>query len=254
VLATHEGGEPATATSPHSQTTPALQVIDLRAAYGDQAVLHGVSLVVPPGACVAVLGTNGAGKTTLMNAIAGLHRPVGGQILLGDKRVEKWPAYQVARAGLCYIPEGRGLFPDLTVAENLRLAVGRSESLHRQFFEHFPALNSWAHRQAGTLSGGEQQMLAMAPAIVGDYQLLLIDELSLGLGPLIVEKLFGLVAAIRERGVAVVLVEQFAERALVLADHAYVIRKGRVVFDGASATLRHQPETLHSLYMGETGS
>jgi branched-chain amino acid transport system ATP-binding protein len=230
--------------------SPLLAVSGLRASYGDHAVLHGVDLVVPPGGCVAVLGTNGAGKTTLMNAVAGLHRPVTGEVRFGDIRVEKWPAHRIARAGLSYVPEGRGVFPDLTVSENLSISVGPSGEAHRRVFSYFPELWRWAHRQAGTLSGGEQQMLAMAPSVTEEYRLLLIDELSLGLGPLVVDRLFRFLADLRERGVAVMIVEQFAERALALAEHAYVIRKGHVVFDGPAAELRHRPETLHSLYMG----
>jgi branched-chain amino acid transport system ATP-binding protein len=228
-----------------------LAVDDLQASYDEQAVLHGVSIRVPAGSCVAVLGANGAGKTTLMNAIAGLHRPVTGLVTLGDDRLERWDAHRIARAGVCYVPEGRGIFPDLTVAENLRLSVGRSSRVHDEVYDCFPALRSMATRHAGTMSGGEQQMLAMAPAVVNSYRLLIVDELSLGLAPVIVDQLFTMLEQIRLRGASVLLVEQFAERALAVADFAYVIRKGVVVFDGAAAELRGRSDFLHRLYLGD---
>jgi branched-chain amino acid transport system ATP-binding protein len=226
-----------------------LEIEKLYAAYDQQVALHGVSISVPAGACVAVLGANGAGKTTLLNSIAGLHRPVRGSIRLSDDSIDGWTAHHIARSGVCYVPEGRGVFPDLTVMENLRLSV--HSSCIDQVFTCFPALQRLGRRSAGSLSGGEQQMLAMAPAVVGSYRLLLVDELSLGLAPVIVDRLFELLDQIRGRGSSIVLVEQFAERALALADHAYVIRKGVVVYEGPAAHLRGRSDLLHALYLGE---
>ena len=232
-------------------TGEGLQVTDLRASYDDQLALDGVDVLVHPGSCVAVLGANGAGKTTLMNAIAGLHRPVLGQVKFEGRRIDQLGASRIARSGICYVPEGRGIFPDLTVAENLWLSVGRDPKNREVVFNRFPVLKERLHQHAGRMSGGEQQMLAMAPTLVGDFRLLLVDELSLGLAPIVVGGLFELLAEIRSRGTSILLVEQFAERALRLADYAYVIRKGRIVYEGAASALRGRDELLHSLYMGE---
>jgi branched-chain amino acid transport system ATP-binding protein len=228
-----------------------LNVEELTASYDDQVVLHGISVHVRPGECVSVLGANGAGKTTMMNAIAGVHPVWRGQISFAGRNLAGLHGHQVAKTGICYIPQGRGVFPDISVADNLGISVGRDPARRERVFEYFPVLRGCARRPAGTLSGGEQQMLAMAPALVGDCRLVLVDELSLGLAPKVVEALFLLLAEIRQRGVSILLVEQFAERGLALSDRAYVIRKGRVVFDGAASELRGQQARLHALYMGE---
>ena len=235
------------ATPPVAQV---LSVENVRAAYDDQTALHGVSMSVGPGECVAVLGSNGAGKTTLMNSIAGTHRPIHGKIVLDGHDVSTYRASRIAKLGLGYVPEGRGVFPELTVMDNLRLSVGRNQQAVEMVFEQFPPLKRCANQAAGTLSGGEQQMLSMAPALVNDYRVLLIDELSLGLAPLIVAQLFQVLETIRARGVAIVLVEQFAQRALALADTAYVMRKGTVVFKGEARELAGDDNRLHHLYMG----
>lgn len=231
-------------------TATVLAVENVRASYDDQVALHGVSITVAPGECVAILGSNGAGKTTLMNSIAGTHRPIEGQITLDGRDITKLRANRVARLGLGYVPEGRGVFPELTVMDNLRLSVGRDTATIERIFSEFPPLKRCANQAAGTLSGGEQQMLSMAPAVVNDYPVLLIDELSLGLAPLIVAQLFAVLETIRARGVAIVLVEQFAQRALALADRAYVMRKGSIVFEGIANDLAGDEDRLHKLYMG----
>jgi branched-chain amino acid transport system ATP-binding protein len=228
-----------------------LALVNLHANYGDQLVLDGIDMNLPGGTFTAVLGTNGSGKTTLLNAIAGLHRPIRGHVLLADQHLELLPAHAIARAGVCYIPEGRGIFPDLTVAENLKVSIGKSATAFEEFFEQFPAMSRWRHRQAGTLSGGEQQMLAMAPAVVGTYRLLLFDEPSMGLAPRLVDGLFDLLGRVKQSAVTVMLVEQFADRALSLADQAYVVRKGQLVYAGTPTSLIDQPDYLHSLYLGE---
>lgn len=239
------------AAAPIAQVAPAhLRVSDLRAWYDNQVVLHGIDVDVPAGSCTTILGANGAGKTTLMNSIAGLHREARGEVELDGVSLRALRGYEIAKAGVCYIPEGRGVFPDLTVAENLRLSIGHDERARERVFSHFPVLATFARRPAGSLSGGEQQMLAVAPAVAGGYRLLLIDELSLGLAPIIVSRLFDLLREIRDTGVSILLIEQFAEQALAVSERAYVIRKGRVVYDGPSSALRGDEERLHELYMG----
>lgn len=237
-------GEPRRATDQPSD----LRVSGLWARYGAQVALRDVDLHVRTGTCVAVLGANGAGKTTLLNAISGAHRPVVGQIRLGELPLEQLLAPEVFTAGVCHVPEGRGIFPSLSVAENLRLTV--DDAAQDLVVERFPRLRERLGQRAGTLSGGEQQMLAMAPALAGAYQLLLVDEVSLGLAPVIVDELLAALADIRAAGKSIVIVEQFAERALALADHAYVLRKGEVVFAGPAAELRSHDDLLARLYLG----
>jgi branched-chain amino acid transport system ATP-binding protein len=231
-------------------TTPDLTVRELRVRYGDQMAVHGVDIEVPAASCVAVLGANGAGKTSLLGAISGMNRPVEGEIRFAGLRIDQKPAHRIEKLGICHIPEGRGVFPNLTVAENLRLALGADDDRLGMALERFPRLQARLRQRAGTLSGGEQQMLAVAPAVVGEHRLLLFDELSLGLAPVIVDELFTHLAALRTAGTSMVIVEQFADRALELADHAYVLRKGRVAFSGAARELRGDARTLHQLYLG----
>ncbi|MGF7234606.1 MAG: ABC transporter ATP-binding protein [Frankia sp.] len=227
-----------------------LVVSDVSARYDRHAVLHQVSLTVRSGEFACLLGANGAGKTTLLNCISGLHRTWDGDIHLGHTALGGLRGYEVAKRGVCYVPEGRGVFPDLTVMHNLRISIGKRKEALDVFFEHFPRLAEFPQRLAGSLSGGEQQMLAMAPAVVGDYHLLLLDELSLGLAPRVVDLLFGVLEVIRRRGVAILMVEQFAERALALSDTAYVMRKGSIVYGGPADRLQGQDARLRALYMG----
>lgn len=227
-----------------------LVVRDLSVSYGTQRALADVSIDVPGGARVAVLGANGSGKSTLLNGIAGLVRPSAGSISFGKQRLDGSAAYEVARKGLCFVPEGRGVFPDLTVAENLGISIGKEGPGWDTVFSHFPALKTRLRRHAGTMSGGEQQMLAVAPAVVGSYRLLLIDELSLGLAPLVVDQIYEALLDSQRADTSMLVVEQFADRALALADTAYVLRKGRVVFDGPADALTEDPEALHALYLG----
>lgn len=228
----------------------ALRATNLRASYDNQTALHGVDLDVPAGSCVAILGSNGAGKTTLMNAISGIHRPIEGTIEFDGEPIGRMRGHEINAMGICYVPEGRGVFPDMTVAENLRLSVGRTPEKRRRVHEQLPRLEELMGRHAGNLSGGEQQMLSMAPAVAGGYRLLMVDELSMGLAPIIVDRLFDVLAEIRSTGMTILLVEQFAERALALADFAYVMRKGHVVFSGPAEALRGNESELHHLYMG----
>jgi branched-chain amino acid transport system ATP-binding protein len=211
-----------------------LEVRGLRAGYGRNEVLHGVDLRVPPGAAVALLGSNGAGKTTLLKTIAGLLPAREGQVLLQGDPVEKRPANARARGGLCLIPEGRGIFRRLTVRENLTMQVGRRHlngSLEKAT-ARFPKLGQRMDQMAGTLSGGEQQMLALARALVTDPLVVLADELSVGLAPVVVDEIFEALAVLEAEGRSLLLVEQYVERAVGIADYVYILQRGEVVFVG----------------------
>lgn len=227
-----------------------LGVDDLRVSYGGQVAVHGLSLTVGAGECVTILGANGAGKTSVLGAISGLVRPVTGAIRLDGKRIERLSGSALSRLGILHIPEGRGVFPSLTVSDNLRVMLGADREARERVLDQLPRLGERLNQAAGTMSGGEQQMLALAPALAGGYRFLLVDELSLGLAPLIVDMLFEQLAMIRATGVGMVVVEQFAQRALDLATHAYVMRKGRVVFEGPSEDLLSRPDHLRALYFG----
>ena len=228
-----------------------LRVRDLSVAYGDHVALRGLNLDVPVNGCVAVLGANGAGKSTLLSAISGQRRPITGQILFGKQRIESSPAHRIAKLGICHILEGRAVFPQLTVAENLRVALGPDRAAWEKVIEQFPVLGARLRQAAGTLSGGEQQMLAMAPAIEAEYRLLLVDELSLGLAPMVVGQLFDVLRNLMAtRAISVVIVEQFPERALAIADRAYVLRKGTIAFAGGAQELLGNPDQLKSYYLG----
>ena len=227
---------------------PAILELDrVNAGYGRVRVLHELSLVVPEGAVVALLGPNGAGKTTTLRVIAGALPPTDGEIRVDGRSVRGASAYEMTRRGVTLVPEGRGVFPTLTVAENLDLAArshrGRSSSERTaaiaSVLERFPVLGDRQAQKAGTMSGGEQQMLALGRAFLSEARLLLFDEISMGLAPLIVAELFDAVAALRDEGKTVLLVEQFLTYALGLADLCYVMAKGRVVFTGDPGELRH---------------
>ena len=211
-----------------------LEVRGLRAGYGRNEVLHGVDLKVPPGAAVALLGSNGAGKTTLLKTIAGLLPAQGGHVLLQGAPVEKRPANARARSGIGLIPEGRGIFRRLTVRENLAMQVGRRQlngSLEKAT-ARFPKLGQRMGQVAGTLSGGEQQMLALARALVTDPLVVLADELSVGLAPVVVDEIFEALAVLEAEGRSLLLVEQYVERAVGIADYVYILQKGEIVFVG----------------------
>ncbi|MGH2686820.1 MAG: ABC transporter ATP-binding protein [Actinomycetota bacterium] len=226
---------------------PLLELDRVNAAYGRVRVLHDLSLVVPEGAVVALLGANGAGKTTTLRVISGTLAPAGGDVRVDGMSVRGSSAYEMTRRGITLVPEGRGVFPALTVAENLDLAArshrDRSSSERAAaiagLLDRFPVLGERQQQKAGTLSGGEQQMLALGRAFLSDARLLLFDEISMGLAPMIVAELFEAVAALRGEGKTVLLVEQFLTYALSLADLCYVMAKGRVVFVGDPGELRH---------------
>jgi branched-chain amino acid transport system ATP-binding protein len=225
--------------------TVALALEGVTAGYGKIEVLHDLSLAVPAGSVVAVLGPNGAGKTTTLRAIAGTLPIRRGRILLDGRRISGRRASTIARAGVTSIPEGRGVFAGLTVEENLRIAhrsgvglVPPWDEWLASVAETFPRLGERRTQLAGSLSGGEQQMLAMARALVGDPKVVLCDELSMGLAPLVVEQLFEQVARLRSEGRTIVLVEQYVTHALRHADLVYVLAKGRLSWCGEPGELR----------------
>jgi branched-chain amino acid transport system ATP-binding protein len=213
-----------------------LEVRGLRAGYGPIEVLHGIDLDLGAGEVLAVLGANGAGKTTLLSAIAGLIPLTGGEVRMVGRRVDGARTEDLARAGVCLIPEGRGVFPNLTVAEHLRMAThsGRAlRDIEAETYERFPRLAERREQLAGTMSGGEQQMLSLARGLATRPALLLLDELSMGLAPLIVEQLYEQVATIAASGVSILVVEQFASTVLGVADRAAVMSTGRIVALGS---------------------
>lgn len=210
---------------------PALELDAVHAGYGDIDVLHGVDLTVGPGEVMALLGPNGAGKTTTLGVASGQIVPRAGVVRMVGHDVTGTPADALARAGVCLIPEGRGIFPNLTVRENLRMVTYSGPSwaeVEERAYSRFPRLGERRHQLAGTLSGGEQQMLAMSRALATDPALLLLDELSMGLAPLIVEDLYQRVAELAAEGLSILIVEQFAQAVLGVADRAAVMLQGRV--------------------------
>jgi ABC-type branched-subunit amino acid transport system ATPase component len=222
----------ATADRPAPAPPPALlELRGIRAGYEGIEVLGGIDLDVATGTVHAVLGPNGAGKTTLLDVVAGLHAPTAGSVTLAGERIDGLPTAGLARTGVCLVPEGRGVFPNLTVAENLWMAThvhGDRAAVEQAAFARFPALAARRAQPAGTLSGGEQQMLALARALATDPALLLLDELSMGLAPLIVGELYDHVARLAEEGVTILVVEQFAHAVLGVADAVTVLTHGRV--------------------------
>lgn len=229
--------------------TAALALRRVRAGYGAIEVLHDVNLTVMPGHVYALLGPNGAGKSTTLKVLSGQIRPTAGEVWVGGRRVEGASPDALARSGLCLIPEGRGIFPNLTVAENLRVAtyagVPFSTVLERAF-DRFPLLGERRKQVAGTLSGGEQQMLAMARALATEPRVLLFDELSMGLAPLVVEQLYRVVKEAAQEDVAILVVEQFAHEVLGVANRAGIIFHGRVEFTGEPADVAR---ALQSAYL-----
>jgi len=226
-----------------------LELAGIRAGYGRVEVLRGIDLVVPTGAAVALLGANGAGKTTLLRVAAGLLAPLSGTVCLDRSDVTGWSASRRSRAGLCLVPEGRGVYPHLTVRENLAMQVRGREVVRaiEQATEMFPVLGSRLDQLAGTLSGGEQQMLAVGRALMANPDLILMDEPSEGLAPVIVEELMRAVKQLTETEVALVLVEQNSRLALEISARAMVMDRGRVVYDGPSEDLRRDPAKLEQL-------
>jgi len=229
---------------------PLLELDDVSARYGPIAALHGVSLTVDDGEIVAILGANGAGKTTTLRAVSGMVRRAG-SIVFGGRRLRGSPE-STARAGIAHVPEGRGIFAELTVWENLRMGayVRRGKPDMQTVLAYFPWLDTRRNQQAGTLSGGEQQMLALARAFLQRPRLLMLDEPSLGLAPLVTREVFRVVADLNEKeGLAVLVVEQNATIALTAAQRAYVLETGRVATSGSADELKSN-DAVRSAYLG----
>ena len=231
---------------------PRLAIAGLAAGYDGVPVVRDLDLTVGPGEVVALLGPNGAGKTTTLMTVAGLLPPVGGAIHVDGEAIAGRPAHRLARAGVALVPEGRSLFFGLTVREHLKLAEGREPLAKTELMDLLPELEKCLDRKAGVLSGGEQQMLAVGRALVSRPRLLLVDEMSLGLAPVIVERLLPILRRVAaDLGAGVLFVEQHVASALKVADRAYVLNHGRLVLDGTAQELRDRPDLLKSSYLGE---
>jgi branched-chain amino acid transport system ATP-binding protein len=232
-----------------------LQVDEVDVSYGNFQVLSGVSLQVKDKELVTVIGSNGAGKTTLINTIAGLLRPKRGEIKFGGKRIDGLPPHERVEEGLVLVPEGRGNFSRLTVIENLELSAytkrarEKKDETLEEVFKLFPILKERKHQRAGTLSGGEQQMLAIGRGLMARPRLLMLDEPSLGLAPKIVLQIFSILRRLKEEGITILLIEQNAHRALELADRAYLLETGRIAMEGKGEELL-QDARLRKLYLG----
>jgi branched-chain amino acid transport system ATP-binding protein len=236
-----------------------LSITNLHAGYGKVEVLHGISLDVPKGRVVTLIGSNGAGKTTTMRAICGMIAPTQGRVMLGGKDVTGLESYTIAKLGVAHSPEGRRVFATMTVADNLLLGAfprftgsrpkGDIQRDLERVMDYFPRLKERPAQLAGTLSGGEQQMLAMARAMMLNPDVVLLDEPSMGLAPILVQEVFRIIARLRSEGVTMLLVEQFAAAALNVADYGYVLENGRISVHGDAAKLRDDP-AVKAAYLG----
>jgi branched-chain amino acid transport system ATP-binding protein len=231
-----------------------LELRNVSAGYESGLVLRDINLAVPDHSVVALLGSNGAGKTTLLRVLSGLLRPAAGEVLLDGDEVSTLRPHELARRGMCHVPEGRGVFPALSVFDNIRLQASRSvdRKAVSDAVAVFPRLGERLHQVAGTLSGGEQQMLALARAYVSAPSLVLLDEVSMGLAPKIVEEIFDYLRRLAGTGAALLLVEQYVDRALKLADYVYVLERGRISFAGEPDELANA--SLMKCYLGGLAS
>jgi branched-chain amino acid transport system ATP-binding protein len=235
--------------------TAMLEVEDLRVAYGKIEAVKGISFTVEEGQVVTLIGANGAGKTTTLRTVSGLLPPLGGEVRFEGKRIDDRPAHEIVSLGLAHSPEGRRIFPRMTVEENLLLGAflrrdADIKSDIAQMYELFPVLGERSTQAAGTLSGGEQQMLAMARALMSRPKLLMLDEPSMGLSPILMQRIMATVQELKDRGTTVLLVEQNAQAALSLADHGHVMETGRIVLSGSGEELLHN-EDVRKAYLGE---
>lgn len=235
--------------------TALLEVANLRVAYGKIEAVKGISFSVPAGQVVTLIGTNGAGKTTTLRTLSGLLEPVGGQIRFDGRPLAGVPAHRIVALGLAHSPEGRHIFPMLTIEENLLLGafLRRDQGVRADIdraYHLFPILGERRRQAAGTLSGGEQQMLAMGRAMMSRPKLLMLDEPSMGLSPIMMQKIMATIAELRDQGTTILLVEQNAQAALSLADTGYVMETGRIVLSGSGADLLHD-ESVRKAYLGE---
>ena len=249
-----------TVTAPQSNNGEApagpalLELRGITAGYGRTTVLREVDLTVAAGSVVALLGPNGAGKTTLLRVASGLLPPSHGEVRLLGEDVTRQPAHERARGGLCLVPEGRGIFPNLSVRENLALQVPpwKRNAGYDAALEAFPILTDRLGQTAGSMSGGQQQMLALSRCFLSDPKVVLLDEVSMGLAPRVIDEIFDALGSIVKSGVAILLVEQYVTRALHLADHVYLLRRGQVEFSGSPSKL--DEDELLRLYIGGEGS
>lgn len=227
-----------------------LELKNVVAGYAGTTVLRGVDLVVPDGAVVALLGANGAGKTTLLRVASGLLHPTNGRLLLGGTDVTRCRPYELVRRGICHVPEGRGIFPSMTVRENLILQSvrGEEEAALERAISAFPRLGERLTQPAGTMSGGEQQMVALARTYVQHPTVVLLDEVSMGLAPKVVDEIFDFLGLLRAQGVSLLLVEQYVTRALAIADYVYLLNRGEVSFAGEPGEL--EGEDVFTQYVG----
>jgi branched-chain amino acid transport system ATP-binding protein len=236
-------------TATPTTTGTALHLEGVRAAYGRIEVLHGVDLEVAGGSVFAILGPNGAGKSTLLKVLNGRLRTTAGSVRIDGVESRHWTPDVLAHDGVIAIPEGRGVFPNLSVRDNLRMWTYRggisSAEVEARAFEQFPRLKERRRQLAGTLSGGEQQMLAISRVLAGETKVLLLDEISMGLAPIIVAELYELVAGIAQTGVTVVLVEQFAETALGISDRAAIMLHGRIAHEGTPQEMAHTAQSAY---------
>jgi branched-chain amino acid transport system ATP-binding protein len=231
-----------------------LDVVDLQVRYGAITAIKGISFTVREGEIVALLGANGAGKTTTQKTVSGMLRPAAGSITFDGRRIDGIPPHHLIELGICHVPEGRRVFPRMTVEENLVMGAFRFRSPDQDLLAHvldlFPRLKERFGQQGGTLSGGEQQMLAIGRALMGKPRMLLLDEPSMGLAPLIVEQIFEIVRGINADGVSILLVEQNARQALTLADRGYVLETGEIVLSGTGRELLAD-DRIRAAYLGE---
>jgi branched-chain amino acid transport system ATP-binding protein len=238
----------------HAAPSEMLEVLDLEVRYGAIRAIKGITFHVGKGEIVALLGANGAGKTTTQKTISGMLRPSAGRINFLGQRIDGVPAHELIRLGICHVPEGRHVFPRMTVAENLEMGAFRFKKIDQadldRVLEIFPRLQERYRQVSGTLSGGEQQMLAIGRALMGKPRLLLLDEPSMGLAPMVVAQIFTIVREINESGVTVLLVEQNAAQALALADRGYVLETGELVLHGTGAELLAD-DRVRAAYLGE---
>jgi len=236
-----------------------LTIKNLHAGYGKVEVLQGISMEVPKGQVVTLIGSNGAGKTTTMRAISGMIVPTAGEITLNGQRIDGLESYHIARLGLAHSPEGRRVFATMSVHDNLRLGAfprytgarpkGDIATDLERAMEMFPRLKERRSQLAGTLSGGEQQMLAMARAVMLNPEVVLLDEPSMGLAPILVEEVFSIISGLKKQGVTMLLVEQFAAAALAVADYGYVLENGRISVHGPAHALKDDP-AVKAAYLG----
>jgi branched-chain amino acid transport system ATP-binding protein len=235
--------------------TALLEVEDLRVAYGKIEAVKGISFSVNEGEVVTLIGTNGAGKTTTLRTLSGLLTPVTGSIRFGGKPIVGVPAHKIVAEGMAHSPEGRHIFPRMTIAENLQLGAFLRKDSEIQAdvdkaYDLFPVLGERREQKAGTLSGGEQQMLAMGRALMSRPKLLMLDEPSMGLSPIMMQRIMATIRELKSQGTTILLVEQNAQAALSLADRGYVLETGRIVLEGAGADLL-QNESVRKAYLGE---